>query len=65
MPLTYRLSTRATPGQILISPRIFAAVEGVVDAAPAGELELKGFSRPIAAYEVRGLLADQLSSRDS
>ncbi|TMJ93814.1 MAG: GAF domain-containing protein, partial [Actinobacteria bacterium] len=38
--LAARLSTRATPGQILISPRIFAAVEGVVDAAPAGELEL-------------------------
>ena len=53
--LAARLSTRASPGQILIGPRIFAAVEDVVDATPAGELELKGFSRPIAAYEVRGL----------
>ena len=31
------------------------AVEEAVEAAPVGELELKGFGRPIAAYEVRGL----------
>jgi class 3 adenylate cyclase len=53
--LASRLSSHAAPGQILICPRIFAAVEDVVDATPAGELELKGFSRPIAAYEVHGL----------
>jgi class 3 adenylate cyclase len=50
-----RLSTRAAAGQILVGPRVFGAVEDAVDAAPVGELELKGFGRPIAAYEVRGL----------
>jgi adenylate cyclase len=53
--LASRLSTHAEPQQILISPRIFAAVEAAVDAVPVGELELKGFSRPVEAYEVRGL----------
>jgi class 3 adenylate cyclase len=50
-----RLSTRAAAGQILIGPHVFAAVEEAVETAPAGKLELKGFGRPVAAHEVRGL----------
>ena len=53
--LASRLSTRATAGQILIGQRLFAAVEEAVETEQAGELELKGFSRPVPAYEVRGL----------
>ncbi len=53
--LASRLSTEAEPGQTLIAQRVFAAVEDAVDAAPVGELELKGFGRPVVAYEVRGL----------
>jgi class 3 adenylate cyclase len=53
--LASRLSTRAAAGQILIGQRVFAAVEDSVETAPAGELDLKGFGRPVAAYEVRGL----------
>jgi class 3 adenylate cyclase/putative methionine-R-sulfoxide reductase with GAF domain len=53
--LASRLSTRATAGQILIGQRLFAAVEEAVETAPAGKLELKGFGRPVAAYEVLGL----------
>jgi class 3 adenylate cyclase len=55
--LASRLSTRAEPGQILIGPRVYAAVEEAVDAAPVGDVELKGFARPLPAYEVRGLHA--------
>ena len=55
--LASRLSTRAEAGQILIGPRLFAAVEEAVETAPAGELELKGFGRPVTAYEVRGAIA--------
>ena len=47
--------TRAAAGQILIGQRLFAAVEDTVETAPAGNLELKGFARPVPAYEVRGL----------
>src|SRR5262245_24469688 len=53
--LSSRLSTEAVGGQILIGQHLFAAVEERVEAATAGNLELKGFGRPIAAYEVRGL----------
>jgi len=53
--LASRLSTRATGGQILIGPRIFAATEVEVDATRVGELELKGFSRATLTHEVHGL----------
>jgi adenylate cyclase len=50
--LAARLCAEARPGQILISRRVYAAVEELVDATPVGELALKGFSRPIPTYEV-------------
>jgi class 3 adenylate cyclase len=53
--LASRLSTSATAGQILIGQHVFAAVDEAVETAPAGELELKGLARPVAAYEVLGL----------
>ena len=53
--LASRLSSAAAAGQILIGQRVFAAVDEAVETAPAVQLELKGFSRPIAAYEVLGL----------
>ncbi|HEY2940049.1 MAG TPA: adenylate/guanylate cyclase domain-containing protein [Gaiellaceae bacterium] len=53
--LASRLSTKAGPGQTLISQPVYAAVEDAVEAEPVGELELKGFGRPVTAYEVRGL----------
>jgi len=52
--LASRLSTHAATGQTLISQRVLAEIEDVVDAAPIGDVELKGFARPIAAYEIRG-----------
>jgi class 3 adenylate cyclase len=54
--LAARLSTQAAPGEILINPAVFAAVEDLVDAAPAGELRLKGFSRPVTVHNVTALL---------
>jgi class 3 adenylate cyclase len=54
--LASRLSTTAGPGQTLISQRVYAAVEEQVEVEPAGELELKGFARPVVAYEVRARL---------
>ncbi len=55
--LASRLSSHVAPSQILIGPRVYSAVEEAVDAAPVGELDLKGFGRPISAYEVRSLHA--------
>ena len=53
--LASRLSTHAAAGQILIGQRVFAAVEDAIEATSVGTVDLKGFGRPIAAYEVHGL----------
>jgi len=55
--LASRLSTRAGPGETLISQRVYAAADEVIDAEPVGELALKGFARPVVAFAVRGLRA--------
>jgi class 3 adenylate cyclase len=47
-----RLCDEAKPGQILISPRVFMAVEDAVTVEPVGEFALKGIRRPLAAYNV-------------
>jgi adenylate cyclase len=53
--LAFRISSHAEPGTILVGQRVYGAVEDAVDADPFGELELKGFGRPIPTYEIRGL----------
>jgi len=47
-----RLSAVALANQILLSPRTYADVESTVEAEQVAELNLKGFSRPIAPYNV-------------
>jgi adenylate cyclase len=53
--LAARLCGEAKPGQILISQRVFATGEELVVAEPIGELVLKGFQRPVKAYNVVSL----------
>jgi class 3 adenylate cyclase len=55
--LAARLSSQALAGQILIDPKVYAAVEAEVDAEPTGELTLKGLSRTIKAFNIKGLRA--------
>ena len=55
--LASRLSDVAQPGEILLDPRAFAAVEDVVTSGDPRELSLKGFSRPVTAYPVLDLQA--------
>jgi adenylate cyclase len=50
--LAHRLCAAAEPGQALISQRVFAAVEPLCEATAIGELSLKGFTRPVPAYNV-------------
>ena len=50
--LASRLADEATGGQILIEQRLYAEVADDVDAIAVGEVTLKGFSRPIAAFDV-------------
>jgi class 3 adenylate cyclase len=53
--LAARLCGDAGPGQILVSQRVHAALEDVVAAELVGELQLRGFARPVRAYNVVGL----------
>jgi class 3 adenylate cyclase len=50
--LAARLCAEAKPGQILAPQRLLAAVEGLVEAEPVGALALRGFQRPVAAYNL-------------
>jgi PAS domain S-box-containing protein len=52
--LASRLGNAADAGQILISLRVFAEVEDVIDAEPAGELEMRGFHGPQQVFNVIG-----------
>ena len=53
--LASRLADEATAGQILITQRLYAEVENDVDVQPVGEFRLKGFQRPVAAFDVLGI----------
>ena len=53
--LAFRLCAEAAPGQILISQRIYAAVTDLVEAKELGPLQLKGFHRPVVAFEIAHL----------
>ena len=55
--LAARLCGEAQAGQILVESKVFMAIEEAVDARPVGELTLKGFHRPITAYDVLALKA--------
>ena len=50
--LAARLCDEADGGQILLDPRAWAAVEEVLVAEPIGPLTLKGFHRPISAFNL-------------
>jgi adenylate cyclase len=53
--LAARLCSEATPWQILVTQRVNAAAEDLVVSRLVGELSLRGFSRPVRAFEVSGL----------
>ena len=55
--LASRLCGEAKPGQILLAQRVASNVEEVALVEAAGELTLKGFHRPVKAYNVIGLKA--------
>ena len=53
--LAARLCAEAGPSQILVAQRVFSATEGIASGEPVGELDLKGFSRPVRAFAVTGI----------
>src|SRR5262245_61980799 len=57
--LASRLCDQARDGQILVDINVFSAVETLADVEFAGELALKGFSRPVKAFNVCNLRSPQ------
>jgi adenylate cyclase len=52
MNLASRLCDEASPGQIVVSRRVLAAVEDIAAVEPVGTLTLKGFGKPVEAFGV-------------
>ena len=50
--LASRLCDEAATGHILMSRRVCSEVENLVEVEPIGRLQLKGFQRPIEAFNV-------------
>ena len=50
--LAARLCGEARAGQILVSQRFLGTVEDLVEVEPVGELNLKGFLRPVTTFNV-------------
>jgi adenylate cyclase len=55
--LASRLCDAAQGGQILISQRVCAAVEELMEVEPMGELTLKGLPSAVRTFNVVGLRA--------
>jgi adenylate cyclase len=55
--LAARLCGEAKDGQILVDNKVRSAVEGMADLEPLNALVLKGFLRPILAFNMRALTA--------
>ena len=52
--LAARLCDDGRPGQILVTQRVFSARAGLVVGDPSGEIELRGFSRPVRVVRRQG-----------
>jgi adenylate cyclase len=55
--LAARLCGEADGGQVLVSQRVFSAVDDVAVGEAVGALTLKGFSRPIRVFEVSRMIS--------
>jgi adenylate cyclase len=53
--LASRLCSEAKAGQILVAQKVFGLIEELVAAEPVGELSVKGFHKPVPAFNVTGL----------
>ena len=50
-----RLESKAKPGQILISEKLYEALSDRIEAEAVGEMELKGKSNKIMVYSVTNI----------
>ena len=59
--LAARLCAEAEPWQVLVTQRVRASVGDAAVAESAGDLQLRGFSRPVKAFTVQGLDAARVA----
>ncbi|TAJ35678.1 MAG: adenylate/guanylate cyclase domain-containing response regulator [Reyranella sp.] len=52
--LAARLCNEATDGQVLVTGRLAAAVEGTAEVEDLGERDIRGMARPVAVANLRG-----------
>ena len=55
--LAARLCSEAKGGQILTNQKTLARIEDAVQAAPLGEVTLKGIAHPVATFNITGFKA--------
>ena len=60
--LAARLCADAEPWQILATERVYSAAGSVVIGEDAGLREVRGFSRTVHAYTIRGLDNSRVAS---
>ncbi len=53
--LASRRCGAAKPGQILLTQRVYADVEDLAEVEPVGDLELKGFAKPVPTFNLLAL----------
>ncbi|HEY7043371.1 MAG TPA: response regulator [Nocardioidaceae bacterium] len=57
-----RLCAAAEPWQILVTQRVLTSAGDIVVGQPVGDLQLRGLSKPVRAFDVKGLAAARVSS---
>jgi adenylate cyclase len=60
--LAARLCGEAQDGQILTNRKTLSEVEHLVEAEAVGELRLKGFAKPVPAFNIKALIAAETLS---
>ncbi|HVH93962.1 MAG TPA: response regulator [Nocardioidaceae bacterium] len=60
--LASRLCAEAEPWQLLITERVLAATEDFVVPEIVGDLNFKGFSRPVRVFDIKGLNNQKVKS---
>jgi class 3 adenylate cyclase len=53
--LSARVCSIAAGGQILVTNKVFTAVDDRVESTPMGDVEFKGLSRPVPIVEITAL----------
>ena len=62
MNLAARLCGSAESWQILVTERVLTGAEDLVVSTPVGDLDLRGFSRPVRAFDVKGVDMARITS---